>query len=337
MPATGADIPPELFTRILAYVGTDEKGKGQPWDRAKGDGLQDLKSCSLVCVYWATQCRYILLFWRCIYVHSLEEMKSLDLSAKHGSKRFAMLGELIYGWRLEQTWTSQSWCHTRYNSSFRLKKHDVYHSRDGRHLTLQGPVPPSLPVSALHSPYWSLPRSMPACSAVFDSLELKDIHFPSLFSLSKLLRQFKFLRWLSLEKITWDHDWLLAPVLRPGSNSLTVSARACTDNVHGSRVAYDTLCSGSPFRRLHSQEQDACLELIRTVLRPTTVDHTEGAGPIFSTHDDVDANVSFVSHYCSFQSESCAYSFLNSNTKSIRHVRKRIPNSQFFRLFQRET
>lgn len=242
MPATGTDIPPELWPRILEYVGTKAGGEGEDWERTRGHGLRDLKSCSLVCIDWENRCRHIIFTGIWIRVRSQEQIESLDFYAKHGSNRLVPISHRIYRWTPEQTWASRSWCHLCYNSSLHLKSHDT----DGVDLTLVGPVPSSLPVSALHSPHWSIPRSMPACYISFTTLVLKDIHFPSLSSLFKLVRHFKSLCRLYLVRITWDQVEIMAPVPRSRITNLVVISHGCTDNRYAS-VSLAALCPGSAF------------------------------------------------------------------------------------------
>lgn len=301
MPATGAHIPPELLPLILEYVGTGDRGEGEVWDRNEGEGPRDLQSCSLVCVDWANRCRPVV-FGRPITMRSQKDMESLDFYAKHGSKRLVPIAHWIWKWTLEQTWALRSWCHLRYNSSFRLPNPDGHHP-DGKHLELRGPVPSSLPVSALHSPHWSFPRSMPACYTPFTTLYLTDIHFPSLSSLFKLVRHFKSLSQLYLEKITWDQVEVMAPVPHSRITDLNMEARDCTDNVYAP-VALAALCSGSAFFRLYPEERHACLAWAQNgiVSPPAAVDHTElAAGSLLGARSDPDT--SFVSKECSIRSE----------------------------------
>lgn len=201
MPLTAADIPPELFPRILAYVGTNDGGFRWNIENMDDESRRDLKSCSLVCLDWANRCRDIL-FTREIGVLSQDELKTLGFYACHGSHRLKPVQDLIRKWHLEQTWTSRSWCHMRYSTPFRPRytrihpypNWGVHEDDDGYQLTLRGPIPAGLPVSCLRSPHWSLPRSLPACYTRFMCLVLSDIHFPSLLSLVKLIRHFKCLR-----------------------------------------------------------------------------------------------------------------------------------------------
>lgn len=275
--ATAADIPHELLPLILEYVGTDDNGRGDPRDRGQDTDLQD---CSLVCVDWANRCRPVLLdMW--IEVCSREELKSFEFYGKHGSRRLPPAADFIQGWFLRQTWEGRSWCHVRYTSSFRAKnpyKHGPH--ADGLGLELRGPVPPSLPVSSLHSPHWSLPRSMPACYTPFTHLTLDDIYFPSLSSLVKLLRHFRYLSELDLWKITWAEDsvGVVSPVAHATTTYFSVSAIHCTDNRRICTLAQDILGRNSPFRQLRAQERDACLALLHPVPRQSPPNRLEPPG-----------------------------------------------------------
>lgn len=242
-------------------------------------------------------------------------MELLGFYAKHGSKRLVPIAHRLYRWTLEQTWASRSWCHLRYTSSFRLPNPDTPYTDgkgidlcDGKGIHLHGPVPSSLPVSALHSPHWSLPRSMPACYTPFVHLILYDIHFPSLSSLFKLVRHFKSLRWLHLITITWDQVEVMAPVPRSRITDLYVNARGCTDDVYAP-VALAALGPRSAFWRLCLEERQACLAWVQNGIVPpptAAVDHIElAAGLLLGSHNNPDT--SFVSMGCSIDSEHCAY------------------------------
>lgn len=305
MPATGADIPPELWPRILEYVGTDDRGERINWVRNEGEALRELKSCSLVCVDWDNRCRPMV-FWNGITVCSQKDMELLDSYAKHGSKRIVPIAHRIWKWTLEQTWALRSWCHLRYTSSFRITNTDGPYD-DGKRIELRGPVPSSLPVSALHSPHWSLPRSMPACYTPFVDLKLTDIHFPSLSSLFKLVRHFKSLRSLHLKRVTWDQVEVMAPVPHSRITDLNVTARGCTDNVYALRALAD-LCPRHAFGRLRPKERHACLAWVQNGLvpPPAAVDRTDlAASSLLGARNDPDT--SFVSKECSIQSECCSY------------------------------
>lgn len=268
MPTTAANIPPELFPLLLSYVGTDERGAGAPWERRRGEGLRDLQSCSLVCLDWANMCRPVIFGSKPVTVLSLEHMEGLEFYARHGSVRLTPIRTLLTGWELEQTWTSPSWCHRPHETAARL---DCSVAADHR-LHLSGPVPSGLPPSALHSPHWSLPRSMPASFTPVGVLHLADIHFPSLSSFVKHIRHFKSLRKLCLVRITWDEDD--STIVRSLPCGLAyVKAEECTDNAHLCAIAFDAIRSRSgttpsSFGRLRPRERHVCLQVISIPTAP---------------------------------------------------------------------
>lgn len=70
MPATAADLPPELFPLILDYLRTDNRGYEE---YIRDVWVRDMMSCSLVCLYWANRCREYLFRGHEVVIKSLAE------------------------------------------------------------------------------------------------------------------------------------------------------------------------------------------------------------------------------------------------------------------------
>lgn len=181
MPATGADLPPEVIVIIPTWVGTNPYGVlEQFW--WKVEGLPDLQRCALVCLYWANKCRRWIFAGRirprttCITPRSLAELEELEFYAVHGSACLEALKDLVRSWTIEQHWNANSWCHHRQWSLFKCK----HIQNSGRRSALTGPKLPSLPLTVLHIPHWSIPKTLPSCFTPFIRVELSDVHFPSL-------------------------------------------------------------------------------------------------------------------------------------------------------------
>lgn len=229
MPATAADLPPELFPLILDYLRTDVRGIYLGYDPKRDVWVRDMMSCSLVCLYWANLCReYLFSDWTLV-IKSLAEFLTLESYAAGGCTRLVQLHRFIRRFKVEQTWDSAAWC-------YRIHKSCLIQSGE-THLFLSGPVPSHLPRSAYRSPHWSLPRSLPSCYLPFPNVTLRDIQFPCLSDLLALLSHFKHSeRYITLESVTWAEVDIHGPVRTFGRRQETrrrypiLSARGCTDN-----------------------------------------------------------------------------------------------------------
>lgn len=227
MPATAADLPPELFPLILDYLCTDVRGDDED-DRDVW--VQDMMSCSLVCLYWANRCREYLFRGHEVVIKSLAEFLTLESYAADGCTRLVPLYDVIRRFTVEQTWDSAAWCYRIYKSRLRALRWSE--------LVLRGPVPSHLPRAAYRSPHWSLPRSMPSCYLPLFNFTLHDIHFPCLSDLLALLRHFKHSEgFITLESVTWAEVDIHGPVRSFGRRQEmrgrdwpTVIAGGCTDN-----------------------------------------------------------------------------------------------------------
>lgn len=223
--ATAAQIPSGLLPLVFEYMGADAAKDEEDWQRRWNDGLRDLKSCSLVCVDWANQCRPVLVPKLTIKVCSEGEMKKLDFFAKCGSKRLTPMADLIQLWILKRRpWTSQSWCRGRYRSSFQLKT-SVEHV-DGLPFSLVRPVPPAQSMSAPE-------RDNPCPTPSSRDIPLGDIHFPSFDSLATLLRHFAFSPDLTPDNIRRNNadGHVGSPVFRTSTGELVTMVWGCTDNI----------------------------------------------------------------------------------------------------------
>ena len=233
--ASASNIPPELFPLILDYIGTDERGDGSLSER-RDRGLWSWQACSLVCLYWANHCRRYIFYYLINNLRSKEQMAALRrLISSKGSQRLASVASLVARptLRVEQTWDSWSWIH---------HVHPLPLKNTTCHLTLRGPVPGKLPVSAYHSPHWSLPRTMPAQYTPYANCHLKDIEFPSFRDLALLLKHFKKASSFSFENLMWppaeNNDLIrIRPFSStPDSSDLEavwaygIEASRCTDN-----------------------------------------------------------------------------------------------------------
>lgn len=146
MPATAADIPEELFDRILGILAWDTAiSVYRP--EAIAQGKQHLSLCSLVCRFWASRCRPYL-FER-LGLRSLEDAQFL-LSLSPTIKRH------IVSLSLEETEPCQPWTHIVYRAVARGNFSPMIIVSH----TLDGACTPTS-VQTLRSLQPSLPQRMP--------------------------------------------------------------------------------------------------------------------------------------------------------------------------------
>ncbi|KAI0342121.1 hypothetical protein BDW22DRAFT_1345853 [Trametopsis cervina] len=223
---------------ILNYIGTDERGDGTLSER-RSRGLHDLQSCSLVCLYWSNHCRRYIFYYLISSIRSLETLQALRrLVASRGSKRLLPIDKLVVRptARVWQNWETPSWIH---------HVPPLPLPRTTCHLTLSGPVPPRLPISAVRSPHWSAPRTLPPLFTPYSDVRIEDVAFPFFRDLIALLKHFKVASSFSFHNLTWksvpgqdDFDAVLRP-LKDTPNSCDgeyawaygIAAAGCTDNM----------------------------------------------------------------------------------------------------------
>lgn len=274
MPATAADLPPELFPLILTYVCTDDRGR----DAYRGDWVRDTMACSLVCRFWANTSRRALFDGRTVRVKSLAEFLTLDSFVDNGSTHLVPLSELISGLRIVQTWDSAAWCYRVCNSRlFKLSTVRSILEVPFYALTLQGPIPANLPRAAYRSLHWSLPRSLPDFYLPL-SVHLRDVHFPRLSDLDALLGHFHgssavFGPRVSLTNVTCnDNDIPAVSFRRPFEQSvdelsalIEIHMENCTDDAHLGIWAYERLARPRPGLYMDDGESDAYVALARAM------------------------------------------------------------------------
>lgn len=233
---TAANIPPELFPLILDYIGTDDYGDGSLSER-RNRGLRDWQACSLVCLYWANHCRRYMFYYLINNLHSKDQLDALRrLISSDGSKRLTPLGSLVARptLRVQQTWNSRSWIH---------HIHPLPLKNSTCNLTLRGPVPADLSLTAYRSPHWSLPRTMPVQYTPYAHCQIQNINFPSFRDLTLLMKHFKKASALSFESLTWPQSSELNNIfIRPFTTTpdsfdmeykwaYSIEAIRCTDNM----------------------------------------------------------------------------------------------------------
>lgn len=257
--ATAAAIPQELFDNIIRYINTHENGEA----RKGGRIAYELAKCALVSVHWAEVSRKLLYAGEGSWgtIRSLSQLKGLSCSARKGSKRLTPVHKLLQQLEVEQTWGTRSWIHNIYLAHF---------DRDRNELRLTGPEAyglPPLPVSALRSPHWSVPRTLPSCFLNFSSLDLFRVHFPALSDFAKLVKHFVRTEIFYFRRVTWDVTDVVIPSRALSHGKLReINAQFCKDtDVLHAQTHLMLNKANIPFYRLPSLEQEACLQIFSTL------------------------------------------------------------------------
>ncbi|KAI0688001.1 hypothetical protein BC835DRAFT_1374561 [Cytidiella melzeri] len=231
--ATGADLPPELFTLILHAMAPDYAG-------SRGHGIGDLRTiaaCALVCRYWATTFRPLLLEHRLLNITSHNMVRSVQCMMRwKGSERIGSLRTLVarhkfrvnvYFGHSEET---DPWLH--HVPFLGIKAEEI-------HLTLTGTYFANyMRTSISPSPYGNLPIPSSACHTPFTTVVLSDFQALSFNALVKLLQRFKRARTIRIKKVAWEPCTAqgvvplhrTAPRRNPiGAGPLFVTIAECTD------------------------------------------------------------------------------------------------------------
>lgn len=211
MPATGEDIPPELFETILSYIGSDIR-----ISRANASkDVQTQKSvrsvCSLVCRYWSKHCRWWIFASIDLYTH--EDVKTLAsfLSAPPIAGLppiSSYIDNLQVVYDIEAS--TVPWIHHVYPLIRLLPNWRTCF------LDISGPLSPETKKPPLAPRILNTPRNLPAAFFPFSTVSFKNIRFRSFAELARLVRSMCDLVMLSCDNVSWD-----------GGRNIPSSSRAC--------------------------------------------------------------------------------------------------------------
>ncbi|KAJ3551459.1 hypothetical protein NM688_g4689 [Phlebia brevispora] len=219
-PATGEDVPPELFDIVLGWL---VKGRRRSTykDRVEANSWEP-GSMALVCRRWAKLIQPII--YKHIILRNGQDVatvrKSLQSSTTAVSKhlQYPQLNLNV------TTYPYIPWIHIACSSKAFAK--------GSMKLRIQGPLPSSCSMKGFHD---MLPRSGPwFCSRITD-LWLKNVHFKSLPYLMRAIGDMPDLMGARLEKATWDcpsDDELHPPLARHARFCMhpTYIMEGCTDD-----------------------------------------------------------------------------------------------------------
>ena len=204
MSSVAAQIPPELYTNILSFVGPYDVLSIPGPSNEKKEAKRHLSACSLTCFYWATQCRERL--FRFITLKSGEDIHAFRSFTRRPPPRLppilAQTRFLTAEWDLRTQ--KRPWVHNLYiflqskHISLANGKHALEGENDHRislNLHLLGSSPdvtsgrPDVVRDIINK--W-LPRDMPAYFRRCHSLSMENFQFNEYPDFVGFLRSMRF-------------------------------------------------------------------------------------------------------------------------------------------------
>lgn len=239
MHASASDLPQELFRNILHYLlpDHDKNPRSRQNETQTDSDKRELSAYILTCADWAKRGRRLRLHE--VSLRSADDVRTLTcFTTSPPSARFEPITWYLIWIDIEYSRSAAPWLHHVY-SLLRLLGHP-YVPESGQYrstrlhlpaqaltkgvslqdwrssdelsirLTIQTPqgddsdtaVVDTWPNSSVH---FGLPRNLPACYHAFNDIALHHLHFRSLGSLLRLVKELAgSLRRLELWRVTWD-------------------------------------------------------------------------------------------------------------------------------------
>lgn len=204
MAASAADIPPELFDTILAYVGTNDQGGQLPFSELH-DAKRIFSSCSLVCKYWCKLCRCGV--FESIELRSRGDVASLLALVKAAPPCIGLdpvsshIQILSIHYDISQDRTP--WLHHigLYCTSL-LKGVSFFN------LVIRGRPYLGATKDQFHSfrTDSALPRSLPSRLLPYTHITLRQVRFPTFTALKYVLQHMQKLLYIRWMDVNWDVD-----------------------------------------------------------------------------------------------------------------------------------
>ncbi|KAF7796842.1 hypothetical protein EIP86_008026 [Pleurotus ostreatoroseus] len=186
--ATGADVPPELFDRIIEAIAPNYLQDTRVEER------QILAACGQVCRFWAEKCNKVL-YYR-LNLRKRDDFLTLRaFNEDSGSQIFRYWSDSDIHVSVTQL-SSMPWLHLMTGLLQNAQKEGPAIG-----VTVEGPLPPKM--KSMRTLHPGLPRAPRQFSYGITHLVLKDIHFQRLHDLMNVLRELPYLYWLECEKLTW--------------------------------------------------------------------------------------------------------------------------------------
>jgi hypothetical protein len=245
-PNAGEFVPVELFPLILHFVNTDDTRRQvdeyfleRATDPASYDPVSrqlalhkaapeyTLKSCSLVCLYWATQCRRYIFSDKILRVTSYRQAKAVQYYTIRGSARLtpvvkfvkAVDVEMDVSWKVSGNSEQKPFLGLVYLPLTKGKLRNVYvkgpfpkrgtsgHGDGGNSGTRRDAGFPTWSNASSDNPHASpsvLAYRIPQTVTDYESLALGNLAFPSVAHAIAYIRHFRSARKIDLKSITWN-------------------------------------------------------------------------------------------------------------------------------------
>lgn len=244
----GAILPPEIFLILLRTIMTWDRRlevdlemiRTHPLDPDLRDqAVRDvapartLKTCALVCRYWAIRCREVMFRDRIIEIHSYRQARRFKSCLKVPNSVLEPITTYISAINVEHVYS-------RTIPFFELVNLPQTRGKLAG-LFICGPFPDRIPASSRDTPHWNAPFPM-ACritpsNTAYKDVTIRNLDFPSFKHVAKYMRHFGDAEAVRLQKITWPtiSDFpreFVECLRRPNRRTRAfVSATRCTDDL----------------------------------------------------------------------------------------------------------
>lgn len=221
MPVTGANLPEELFSHIIQHI--------QISHYYHEADLAGVLPCTLVCLYWANHVRRII--WPRVFMRIRSRVRAEEF------RRFCLSPPITRLEPIAELIDNISVIHN-FKTDGHLQLHYLFLSKTRirpQEIQIKGPVPPSVPLASLRTPYWGVPRSLPRTIAQCREFTLRNLSFASLDDVISLASHFTCSKLMSFDGVTWPSSANLHPrtpilLFSATANAYpTVYAQNCTD------------------------------------------------------------------------------------------------------------
>jgi hypothetical protein len=272
-------LPPELFPLILHYVDRNDitleiyerygtkTFPEDPEQRAsfvlelhEARPFQILKVCSLVCRYWANECRKYLFKDATLHINSLNTAVRFRHYTTQGSVNLVRICDLIKAIHVVQQYSSRR--------SFL----DLVHLPPTRNklisVELKGPAPHTFPPQSLNTPHWGRPGKsvIPYVNNSYQEVKMVNLYLPSFSHATTLIQHFRNAEKYDFDSLRWN-----GKVAEAGPHSITPTGRSrpaitiraskCTDNFTVCMQAA-MMCPSFPLHTVPEQDYSCAIRMM---------------------------------------------------------------------------
>ncbi len=280
----GAILPPELFPTVLKWVSRNDD-RAATFDRLnmeasrsrkkvdrrqfrlevdKAGPAYTLRSCSLVCLYWANQCRNYVFRDANFPIWSFEKAELFRKYSVDGCRNLVPICTLIKSITVVMACkeSRRSFLDLIYLPQTRGKLDTV---------RIIGPLPGAIPLVKQDTPHWSVTNlgTPPPIATAYETVVIYKINFPSFGHLVRYFKYFNAAETYYLTNLTWDGKTpnhfaqFFKPAIRR-RKSITVQVRQCTDDLIIC-LQVVTMYPDFPLRLIASQDYAWAMYLMNVV------------------------------------------------------------------------